>query len=138
MSIEKKRILIVDDLPAHTRLVKSCLEQTNDYLVREENNALAALGAAEEFEPDLILLDLMMPKMDGFDLADCFRASPKLNAVPIVFLTATLSKREAEAGRGYIGSIPCLAKPIVLSELVDCLKLHLDASSPASKSVKAS
>jgi CheY-like chemotaxis protein len=125
MSTEKKRILVVDDLPSDTRLVKFCLEQTGDYVVREENDSKAALCAAEEFQPHLILLDLMMPGMDGGDLAACFQASPKLKAVPIVFLTAILTKGEAEAGGGRIGSIPCLAKPIVLSELVARLKHHL-------------
>ena len=125
MKTEKKRILVVDDRASDTRLVKLYLERNNDYVVREENDAKSALSAAEEFEPDLILLDLMMPGMDGRELATCFEANPKLKAVPIVFLTASITKEEVEAVGGRIGKFPFLAKPIVLSEVAACLKHHL-------------
>ncbi len=125
MKIEKKRVLAVDDKASNTRLVKLYLEQTNDYEVREENDAKAALSAAEEFHPNLILLDVMMPGMDGGELAACFQANPKLKNVPIVFLTAAITKGEVEAGNGLVGGLPFLAKPVVLSEMVACLKHHL-------------
>jgi CheY-like chemotaxis protein len=125
MKAEKKRILVVDDRASDTRLVKLSLERTHDYVVREENDAMAALSAAEEFQPHLILLDVMMPGMDGGDLAVCFQANPKLKAVPIVFLTSAVSKGEVKAGGGLIGGHPFLAKPFVLSEVVACLKHHL-------------
>jgi two-component system, OmpR family, response regulator len=125
MKTEKKRILAVDDQASNTRLLKLYLERTNDYVVREENDAKAALSAAEEFQPHLILLDVMMPGMDGGELAACFQANPKLKAVPIVFLTAVVTKREVEAGGGQVGGHPFLAKPVVLSELLACLKHHL-------------
>jgi CheY-like chemotaxis protein len=125
MKTEKKRILVVDDQASDTRLLKLCLERTNDYEVREENDARAALSAAEQFQPHLILLDVMMPDMDGGELAACFKANPKWKAVPIVFLTAAVTKREVRAGRGSVGGYPFLAKPVVLSEVVACLKHHL-------------
>jgi CheY-like chemotaxis protein len=121
----KKRILAVDDRASNTRLVKLFLERTNDYLVREENDSNAALSAAEQFQPHLILLDVMMPGLDGGDLAACFEASPKLKAVPIVFLTAAVTKGEVDAGGGRIGGHSFLAKPIVLPELIACLHQHL-------------
>jgi CheY-like chemotaxis protein len=110
MKTDKKRILAVDDQASNTRLLKLYLERTNDYVVREENDAKAALSAAEEFQPHLILLDVMMPGMDGGELAACFRA---------------ITKREVEAGGGQVGGHPFLAKPVVLSELVACLEHHL-------------
>ncbi len=125
MKTEKKRILAVDDRVSDTRLVKLYLEQTNDYVVREVNDARTALSAAEEFQPHLILLDVMMPGMGGGELAACFQANPKLKAVPIVFLTAAVTKGEVEARGGRVGGFPFLAKPIVLSEVVACLKHHL-------------
>jgi CheY-like chemotaxis protein len=121
----KKRILAVDDRASNTRLVKLFLEQTNDYVVREENNAKAALAAAEEFQPHLILLDVMMPGLDGGELAARFQANPSLKTVPIVFLTAAITKEEAHAGDGRLGGYPFLAKPVVLQEMVACLKHHL-------------
>jgi CheY-like chemotaxis protein len=125
MNTEKKRILAVDDEAANTRLMKLYLEQTNDYVVREENNARSALAAAEEFQPHLILLDVMMPGMDGGELATCIKASSKLKDVPIVFLTAAVKKGEVKAGGGQIGGHSFLAKPVVLTEVVACIKQHL-------------
>lgn len=122
---DKKRILVVDDQAQNTQLLKLYLEQTNDYVVKEENDPRAAQSAAEEFEPDLILLDVMMPDVDGGDLAARFKASPKLKTVPIVFLTAAVTKEEVKAGGGLIGGFPFLAKPIVLTEVLTCLQQHL-------------
>jgi len=125
MKTEKKRILAVDDRASNTRLVKLYLEGTDDYVVREENNAQAAVHAAEEFHPHLILLDIIMPGLDGGDLAASFHANPKLRAVPIVFLTAAVTKEEIAASGGQIGGYQYLAKPIVLTEMVACLRHHL-------------
>jgi len=125
MNIEKKRILVVDDQASDTQLLKLYLERTKDYVVREENDARAALSAAKQFRPHLILLDLMMPEMDGGELAACFQADPQLQAVPIVFLTAAVTKGEVKAGRGRVGGYPFLAKPVVLPEVLACLKHHL-------------
>jgi CheY-like chemotaxis protein len=122
---EKKRILAVDDQASNTRLVKLYLEQTNDYVVREENDPKAALTAAEEFQPHLILLDVMMPGMDGWDLVGCFRANRKLTGVPVVFLTAAITKGEVDAIGGRCWGYPFLAKPVVLKEMLACLKKHL-------------
>ena len=121
---EKKRILVVDDKPSDTRLVKLCLEQTDHYVVREENVAQRAMAAAEQFRPHLILLDVRMPGMDGGDLAASFRANSTLKDVPIVFLTALITKDEITKGRGWVGPYPILAKPIILSELIACLDQH--------------
>jgi CheY-like chemotaxis protein len=125
MKTDKKRILVVDDQASDTRLMKLYLERTNDYVVREENNARAANAAAEEFQPHLILLDVMMPEMDGGELAACVQANPKLKAVPIVFLTAAVTKGEVKAGGGQVGGQSFLAKPVVLTEVVACLRHHL-------------
>ncbi|MDB6027208.1 MAG: response regulator receiver protein [Verrucomicrobiales bacterium] len=125
---EKKRILVVDDQTQNTRLLKLYLEQAS-YVVREENNAGAALSGAEEFQPQLILLDVMMPGLGGGELAALFRASPKLKGVPIVFLTAAVTKGEVDAGGGQLGGFPFLAKPIVLSEVLACVKRHLEPES---------
>ena len=122
---EKKRILAVDDEASNTRLVKLYLERTNEYAVREENVPQAALGAAETFQPHLILLDMLMPGMDGWDLAVRFQASRKLKAVSIVFLTAAVTKGEVKENGGRFWGFPFLAKPVVLTELVACLKHHL-------------
>lgn len=120
-----KRILVVDDQTSNTRLLKLCLEQTKDYVVREENNPHAVVATAQEFEPDLILLDVMMPGLDGGQLAARLRATAKLKAVPIVFVTAAVTKDELAGTDGLIGGFPFIAKPVVVTEVIACLKAHL-------------
>jgi DNA-binding response OmpR family regulator len=115
----------VDDQVSSTRLVKIHLERTNDYEVREENDAKAAVSAAEVFRPHLILLDVMMPGLSGGELAACFQANPYLKAVPIVFMTVAVTKAEVAAGHGQVGGFPYLAKPLVLAELLACIKHNL-------------
>ena len=128
MNNEKKRILLVDDEPSITRLLKLNLEQTGDYEVATENVSKAALATAEEFRPDLILLDVMMPDLDGGDLAGKFQASPATKGVPIVFLTATVTREEVRARHGLVGGLPFLAKPVNLHEVLGCLEWQLGGS----------
>lgn len=120
-----KHILIVDDEASFTRLLKMNLEHTGQFVVRVENHPKDALAAAEEFNPDLIFLDVMMPGMDGGDLAASFQASPKWKNIPIVFLTAAVSRREVAARTGYIGGLPFLAKPVDFDEVIACIKQRL-------------
>ncbi len=125
MKQEKKRILVVDDEPSITRLLKLNLEETGQYAVRAENDANAAVFAAEQFQPDLILLDVLMPDLDGGQLASRLQASPKLKGVPIVFLTAAATKKEVYARGGKVGGLPFLAKPVDLNEVLECLRENL-------------
>ncbi|MGZ8900338.1 MAG: response regulator [Limisphaerales bacterium] len=125
MMITKKRILVVDDLASDTKLLKQQLELSHRFDVREENDSRAAVATAEEFKPDLILLDLVMPNMDGRHLAACIAASPQLKAVPIVFITARITKEEVDAVAGCIGGFPFLAKPVAVHELIECVERHL-------------
>ncbi len=125
MNDEPKRILVVDDEPSITRLLKLNLERTGDYLVRTENSSKAAPAAAEEFHPDLILLDVMMPGLDGGNPAAVLQANPATRDVPIVFLTAAVTREEVRTRHGLIGGLPFLAKPVNLQEVLTCLQHHL-------------
>ena len=115
----------MDDLASDTRLLKQQLEQSRKFDVLEENDPRAAVATAEEFKPDLILLDLIMPTMDGRHLAACIAGSPALKAVPIVFLTARITKEEVDAVAGRIGGFPFLAKPVAVEELIACVQRHM-------------
>src|SRR5207244_8846203 len=103
-NMNKKRILIVDDEISFTRLLKLNLEQTNDYVVRVENWAEDVLPAAREFRPDLVLLDVMMPRMFAGEIAASLRGDDSLKTTPIVFFTAAVSKtsrnEQQRAARG--------------------------------------
>src|SRR5712664_1150957 len=95
---EKRRILIVDNDPNTTHLVKVLLERTGRYLVLEENDASKAHQNARNFRPDLILLDVVMPETDGGEVAARVEADPELHNTPIVFLTALVTRAEAKSG----------------------------------------
>ncbi|EDY21568.1 response regulator receiver protein [Chthoniobacter flavus Ellin428] len=122
--MKKIRILVVDDEPGFTRLLKLVLHR---YEIREENDSTRAYETALSFRPDLILMDVIMPGMDGGNLAATCRADGLLRNVPIVFLTAVVSPREASAGTKQIGGFPFLAKPISPEMLERCIEEHLAA-----------
>lgn len=124
--MDQKRILIIDDEATFTRMVRINLEQTKRYVVREENRAPHALTTAHEFKPDLILLDVIMPGVDGGELASRIKADSLLKEVPVIFLTATVSKREAAEGV-FTGGYLFLPKPVGLKNLVECMENVLAA-----------
>lgn len=113
----KRRILIVDDEPSFTRLLKLSLLTTGAYEVREENSGERALQAAREFKPDLILLDVIMPGKDGGEVAAEIANDDSLKRIPIVFLTAAVSKKEVGGEGRVIGGRSFLAKPVSVAEV---------------------
>ena len=122
---EKRRILIVDDDLNSTHLVKILLEKTGGYVVLEENDSAVAHQSARTFRPDVILLDIMMPKTDGAEVAAQIEADPELQGTPIIFLTALITKPETNTGLRIEGH-RSLAKPINIPELID----HIEESLP--------
>jgi len=118
------RILVIDDEPTFTRLMKLNLEATAKYVVAVENDPSQALRTALSFRPDLVLLDVMMPNLDGGDIANLFRTDKILRNVPVIFLTATVKHVEVNANQGCIGGLQFLPKPVVLAELLEFLGEH--------------
>ena len=125
--MRKRRILPVDDDRAFTKLVKMNLEATGNYEVREDNISATALSVARKFHPDLILLDIVMPGMDGGDVRAMLEGDPGLKDVPTVFLTALVNKSEVHRHRGHFADGDFLAKPVSVEELMDCIETHLAA-----------
>ena len=118
----QKKILIVDDDP---NIVVSL-----EYLMKREGHAVAvavdgeaALAAVKECEPDLILLDIMMPKKDGFEVCRELRANPAWPAIKVLMLTA--KGRDADRSKGFaLGADAYMTKPFSTKELVAQVK-HL-------------
>jgi len=127
--MKKKRILLIDDEVGFTRLLKLNLEQRPDYEVRVENWAEKALHAAREFRPDLVLLDVIMPRMIGNDVAASFREDAMLKGTPIVFLSAVGGRKYTEPSTRTLGGFPCIRKPASLEELIDGIERHLPKQS---------
>jgi CheY-like chemotaxis protein len=123
----KKRILVVDDEPSITRMIKLNLEYDGQYVVHEENSGVRAIQAVKDFHPDLILLDVMMPGVDGTEIASKLQGHPTLSKIPIIFLTAAVKKTEVNKGGGHIGGLPYLAKPVDIDEVIASLEKHLRA-----------
>jgi CheY-like chemotaxis protein len=120
--MEKKKLLIVDDEVGITDIVKSYLEQTGKYEIRVGNSGAEALNAANSFHPDLILMDVDMPDMDGPEVAEAMRNDVNTRGIPIVFLSSIVSEKEVEASHGMIGGRRFLAKPVNKQKLIDCIE----------------
>jgi CheY-like chemotaxis protein len=120
--MKTKRILVIDDEPGITRTMKVNLERNGAYTVCAENHADRALTTARQFQPDLIFLDVMMPEMDGGAVAEQFKADADLKKVPLVFLTAIVTRQETGENGANIGGQTFIAKPLNLEVLTKCIE----------------
>ena len=121
-----KRILFIDDDRGWTEMVKLNLEAAGGYEVCVENHSPEAVETARQFRPDLILLDYVMPGMDGGDVAACLQGDSDLRSVPVVILTALASNQEMGSdGTVRAGGQLMMAKPVRLATLRRCIEAQL-------------
>jgi class 3 adenylate cyclase len=116
-------ILIVDDNPANVDILRARLE-ANDYQIITATDGEAGLAAAREKRPDLILLDIMMPKMDGIEVCKHLRADASLPFMPIIMVTAKADSKDVVAGL-EAGGDEYLTKPVDQASLVARVKSML-------------
>ena len=126
----KRRLLLIDDEAPFTRIAKLNLEATGSFEVRVENDGSRALEVAREFAPDLILLDVIMPDVDGGDIGGQIRNDSALAHVPVVYLTAAVSQKELNGASGTIGGRVFVAKPATHRTLLEVIEREL--GTPAS------
>ena len=127
----KQRILIVDDDLTATRVLKLALERTGHYEVREENRGTHALATAEDFQPDMMLLDVCMPDLDGGDVAFQFKAHRQFKRLPIVFFTSIVSERDAAADEPFVsGGFRFLPKTVSIDSLLACIEEAIGSARP--------
>ena len=117
------RILVVDDQPANLRVVSTLLGR-HGYAVSTAPSGQVALEKADAEQPDLVLLDMMMPGMDGFELLAQFKARDHLMGVPVIFLTAA-QDRELLLRAFDAGAVDYIAKPFMPEELTARVGAHL-------------
>ena len=110
------RILIVDDEPDVTELLKYKLEQ-DGHVCQVVNNPLSFISVAREFNPNLIILDIMMPELNGLQLCKMVRSDPNMNTIPIIFLTARGEVEDRIKGLES-GGDDYMAKPFNTKELL--------------------
>ena len=124
MNGQKKKILLVEDDMALSAGYRSRLE-SEGFDVREANNGEDALSATVEYRPDLILLDVMMPKISGFDVLDILRNTPETANVRIIMLTALSQPKDKERAESLGVDEYLVKSQVVIGDVVARVKHHL-------------
>jgi len=124
METEKKyKILIVDDIPKNIELAANILK-TKNYNITYAKNGPSAIDKVKSIDFDLILLDVMMPGMDGFEVCEVLKRDPKTRSIPVIFLTA-----KSETGnvvKGFeLGAVDYVTKPFKTEELLARVNNHI-------------
>ena len=119
LDYSKYKVLAVDDVPLNLLLIKKMLSKFN-FQFRTAANGQKALDAVAEDKPDLILLDLMMPGIDGFEVIRRLRANPETEGIHIVILSALNSNEDIVKGF-KLGANDFITKPIIMEKLLNCI-----------------
>ena len=110
-----KAVLVVDDVPANIHTIKAILEA--DYKIKGATSGEKALQVAGKApQPDLILLDVMMPEMDGYEVCRRLKADPSTSSIPVLFVTAHADDEERAKGMA-LGAAAYVSKPVEPEEL---------------------
>lgn len=122
-SVERNTILIIDDTPSNIKILGSVLSQF-DYRLAIARDGKEGIELAVRLKPDLILLDIIMPEIDGFEVCTQLKANPMTSPVPIIFLTV---KRDIQSIRkGFdCGGVDYITYPFVEKELIARIQSHL-------------
>ena len=119
-NINKKEILIVDDSATNLFLLESVLNEY-DYKAITANSAKEALKIIDNKHPDLILIDILMPQISGFELIKTIKLNPLLGSIPI-FAVSAITEEESIREIIDAGANIFINKPIIISELLDKIK----------------
>lgn len=122
MSASKSRLLIVDDTEENLDILVESLAE--EYDIHVATNATRALKIIVSEKPDLVLLDIMMPDMDGYELCEIVKSNPKTNDIPIIFVTA-LSESTDEARGLELGAVDYIVKPFNMDLVKARIRNHL-------------
>ena len=119
-------ILMVDDVPLNLLVVTKMLSRFN-FKIRTAPNGVEALLKVDEEKPDLILLDILMPQMDGFETLSRLKANPDTAAIRVVILSALNSTEDIVKGYN-LGANDFITKPIIMEKLISCVSDQLRLS----------
>ncbi len=117
-------VIVVDDTPANLQLLTGMLKERG-YKVRPVPSGKLALQAAKNDPPDLILLDIMMPEMDGYEVCERLKADEKLREIPIIFISALNETMDKTRAFG-VGGVDYVTKPFQFGEVDARVSAHLD------------
>ncbi len=121
--VKPAKILVIDDEPEITDIIETFLESAG-YQVRSENSSTIGIERAKTFLPDLILLDIMMPLMDGYEICQELKKSGKTKNIPVVFLTGKDAR--SDEGKSFkVGGVLYVKKPFSCERLLEIIKVVL-------------
>ena len=117
----KKLIILVDDNPANLRIGKNVL--SDKYTVATAPSAAKMFSLLENNHPIIILLDIDMPEMDGFEAMEALKSSPETRGIPVIFLTGMISSQDMEKGFS-LGAVDYITKPFEPEALIACIEKY--------------
>jgi DNA-binding response OmpR family regulator len=127
IKIQTAKVLVVDDEPEITDIVETFLSEAG-YTVTVENHSRQAIAKAKEFKPDVVILDIMMPDIDGYAICQEIKQDPALASVPIIFLTG--KDRNDDMGRSFkAGGDMFIKKPFSCERLLEIVNLVVMSTS---------
>ena len=121
----KFRIMMVDDIQANLDFMTDILSEAGNYQVIGTNNGRSALSKAMAYPFDLILLDIIMPDMDGFAVCSKLKSNPRTKDIPIIFLTSETNQESIVKGFN-LGAVDYISKPFSPEELMARVSVHLN------------
>lgn len=121
--MKKYTILVVDDTPKNLQILGKILN-SEGYLIAAATEGEKSIGIAEKILPDLILLDIRMPGMDGFEVLKKLKSSSVTQEIPVIFLTASSEREDIVSGFG-LGASDYITKPFKPEELIARIKMHI-------------
>lgn len=122
--MDKKRILVIDDEENIVKMLKTLLE-INDYEAETALDGKEGLSKANKYKPDLILLDLVMPNLNGYQVLETLRADETLKSIPVILFTAAPPEVAAKSGSSALEAVDYVLKPfdrMTLSFLLERIK----------------
>lgn len=120
---KRPMVMIIDDAPANIRLLNACLSE--EYSVRFATSGAAGIGIVRSQNPDIVLLDVMMPKMDGYEVCAALKADPDTEAIPIIFVTAQGEGDDEEKGLSA-GAVDYVTKPFIPAVVKARVRIHIE------------
>jgi DNA-binding response OmpR family regulator len=126
----RRKIILVDDIKFQLLAIKERLKKTYNIFPVQTTEDLFEL--LEKLIPDLILLDINMPDMDGFETIERLKSNPKYVNIPVIFLTANYNKQSITKGM-TLGAVDFIKKPFTDADLIKCIEQQFEPAKPSEK-----
>lgn len=123
--MKKRKILVVDDDVPLAESMKISLEDTGNFEVELVHFSPSALEVAQRFQPEVVLLDIVMPGLDGGDVLAQFQQDPLLKEVPVIMVTALVANDDVERGQISPSAQAVIAKPVKFPKLLEAVETAL-------------